>query len=489
MGDLTALSIAGAKKMMQDLEISPVELVKAHCARSLEQQESINAYVLMTHEHAIESAKISEKKYLNKDYGLIEGIPIGIKDLFCTKGFATTACSNMLRNFIAPYESTVTANLYSQGGIMIGKTNMDEFAMGSDNTTSCFGPVVNPWRYKDRKHVDLVAGGSSGGSAAAVAARSCMGALGSDTGGSVRQPASFSGIVGAKPTYGRASRHGMIAFASSLDQAGVLTRSVEDAAILLESICGYDVKDATSKNLAVPNWGQLFDGDVKGLKIGIPAEYISDQIDDQVMRLWKQGISWLRDAGAEIIDITLPHTKYALPVYYVLAPSEASSNLARFDGVRYGLRVEENGDDIYNMIAKTRGVGFGAEVKRRIMIGTYILSSGQYETHCLKAQKVRSLIKQDFDQAFVEVDAILTPTSPSEAFPVDFTPHDPVTMYLNDIFTVTVNLAGLPAISVPVGLSKNGLPLGLQVISKQFDETTMFKVAHSIELAAQFKLL
>lgn len=483
--DLTNLSIVKAKNLMRKGDISPTELVKAHLERAEETKE-LNAYVLMMEEFALKQAIESERKYRQGSHGIIEGIPVAIKDSFCIKGFRTTGCSRILENFIPEYESTVTSYLCNHGGIMIGKTNMDELAMGSSNKTSYFGPVVNPWR-RNNDNSKLVPGGSSGGSAAAVAARSCMGALGSDTGGSVRQPASFTGIVGIKPTYGRCSRYGLIAFASSLDQAGVFARSVEDASLMLQAICGYDRQDATSKNIAVPEWSKSLKNGIKGLKIGIPKEYYIEGINKQISALWQKGIEWLKNAGAEIIDISLPHTQYALPIYYVIAPAEASSNLSRFDGVRYGLRIEEEGDDINAMISKTREQGFGEEVKRRIMIGTYLLSSSQYDLHYLKAQKVRKLLQKDFIDAFEKIDAILIPTAPSEAFAIDEQITDPLTMYLNDIFTVTVNLAGLPGISVPGGLSENGLPLGLQVISKPFDEETMLKVAYQMEAAANFK--
>ncbi|AEI89124.1 MAG: Asp-tRNA(Asn)/Glu-tRNA(Gln) amidotransferase subunit GatA [Candidatus Midichloria mitochondrii] len=483
--NLINLSIVEAKNLMRKGEISPTELVKAHLERAEETKE-LNAYVLMMEEFALKQAIESERKYKQGNHGIIEGIPVAIKDSFCIKGFRTTACSRILENFIPEYDSTVTSYLCKHGGIMIGKTNMDELAMGSSNKTSCFGSVINPWR-RNGDDSKLVPGGSSGGSAAAVAARSCMGALGSDTGGSVRQPASFTGVAGIKPTYGRCSRYGLVAYASSLDQAGVFARSVEDSSLMLQAVCGYDKYDATSKNIDVPEWSKSLKNGIKGLKIGIPKEYYIDGINAQIIALWREGMEWLKEAGAEIVDISLPHTQYALPIYYIIAPAEASSNLSRFDGIRYGLRVEEEGDDINAMISKTRGQGFGEEVKRRIMIGTYLLSSAQYDLHYLKAQKVRRLLQKDFIDAFEKIDAILIPTAPSEAFAIDEQITDPLTMYLNDIFTVTVNLAGLPGISVPGGLSENGLPLGLQVISKPYDEETMLKVAYQIEAAANFK--
>ncbi len=485
--ELLNLTISQAKQLMLDNEVSPVELTKAHLEKAQE-IEHLNAYVLLTEDLAIKQSLESEKKYKKGNPGIIEGIPIAIKDSFCTKGFRTTACSYMLHNFIPEYESTVTSMLFKNGGVMLGKTNMDEFAMGSSNKTSYFGPVINPWKRKN-DNTDIVPGGSSGGSASAIASRSCMGAIGSDTGGSVRQPASFSGIVGIKPTYGRCSRYGLIAFASSLDQAGVFARDVESATLMLQASCGYDEKDPTSKDIPTPDWSKTLKNGIKGLKIGVPKEYLIEGINQEVVSLWEKGKQFLKDAGAEIIEISLPHTSYALPVYYIIAPGEAASNLSRYDGVKYGLRICDQDTDINTMIAKTRKAGFGEEVKRRIMIGTYLLSSSEYDLHYSKAQKIRRLIQNDFTEAFQKVDAILTPTTPSEAFAINETITDPITMYLNDIFTVTVNLAGLPGISVPGMLSQNGLPLGLQVIGKPFDEDTMLRVAYEIEKASDFKSL
>ncbi|NDB70337.1 MAG: Asp-tRNA(Asn)/Glu-tRNA(Gln) amidotransferase subunit GatA, partial [Methylocystaceae bacterium] len=428
----------------------------------------------------------SDAKRKSGKAGLMEGVPVGVKDLFCTKGVRSTSCSHILDGFTPTYESTVTTKLFDSGAIMLGKTNMDEFAMGSTNTTSQYGSVKNPWKRKGDS-TELVPGGSSGGSAAAVAAGLCLGALGSDTGGSVRQPAAFCGIVGMKPTYGMCSRWGMIAFASSLDQAGVFTRSVKDAAIMLEAISGHDAKDSTSAPVEVPQFSKIFaDLNVKGLKIGIPKEYRQDGMPQEIDTLWKQGAEWLKDAGAKIVDITLPHTKYALPTYYIIAPAEASANLARYDGVRYGLRVEEKGGSLDDMYELTRAAGFGAEVKRRIMIGTYVLSAGYYDAYYKKAQRVRTLVSRDFANAFEKVDVILTPTTPTPAFAIG-EKMDPVTMYLNDVFTVPASLAGLPGISVPAGFSAQGTPLGLQIIGKAFDEETVFKTAAVIEKAAGFK--
>src|SRR5690606_8078464 len=413
----------------------------------------------------------------------LDGIPLAIKDLFCTKGVLTTAASHILDGFTPPYESTVTANLWREGAVLLGKTNLDEFAMGSSNETSFYGNVVNPWR-RQSDNAALVPGGSSGGSAAAVAAFTAMGATGTDTGGSIRQPAAFTGITGAKPTYGRCSRWGVIAFASSLDQAGPMARTVRDCAIMLEAMAGFDPKDSTSVDLPVPNFEAALTGDIRGLKIGIPKEYRLEGINAEIDALWQQGIDWLKAAGAEIVDISLPHTKYALPVYYIIAPAEASSNLARYDGVRYGLRVE--GSDLNDMYARTRGEGFGDEVKRRLLIGTYALSAGYYDAYYLKAQKVRARIAEDFRAAFKNVDAILTPTAPSAAFGFGEKGDDPLEMYLNDVFTVPASLAGLPGLSLPAGLSKDGLPLGLQVIGRPFDEETMFRVSGVLEEAAAF---
>jgi aspartyl-tRNA(Asn)/glutamyl-tRNA(Gln) amidotransferase subunit A len=415
--------------------------------------------------------------------GALEGIPLGIKDLFCTKDVQTTAASRILEGFRPPYESTVSQNLWDAGAVMLGKTNLDEFAMGSSNMTSAFGGVKNPWKRRDDDR-DLVPGGSSGGSAAAVAARIAMGATATDTGGSIRQPAAFCGVVGIKPTYGRCSRWGIVAFASSLDQAGPIARDVRDTAILLRAMAGHDPKDSTSVPRPVPDYEAALGRSLKGLRFGIPREYRLDGMPAEIERLWQQGISWLREAGAEPVEISLPHTKYALPTYYIVAPAEASSNLARYDGVRFGLRVP--GASIEELYENTRAAGFGAEVRRRILIGTYVLSAGYYDAYYLKAQKVRALIARDFTEAYAKCDVILTPTAPSAAFAMGEKMDDPVAMYLNDVFTVTVNLAGLPGISVPAGLSHDGLPLGLQLIGRAFDEETLFAVSHVLEGAAGF---
>ena len=415
--------------------------------------------------------------------GALEGIPLGIKDLFCTKDVQTTAASRILEGFRPPYESTVSQNLWDAGAVMLGKTNLDEFAMGSSNMTSAFGGVKNPWKRRGDDR-DLVPGGSSGGSAAAVAARIAMGATATDTGGSIRQPAAFCGVVGIKPTYGRCSRWGIVAFASSLDQAGPIARDVRDTAILLRSMAGHDPKDSTSVPRPVPDYEAALGRSLKGLRFGIPREYRLDGLSPEIQRLWDQGIAWLRDAGAEPVDISLPHTKYALPTYYIVAPAEASSNLARYDGVRFGQRVP--GNSIEELYENTRAAGFGAEVRRRILIGTYVLSAGYYDAYYLKAQKVRALIARDFEQAYAACDVILTPTAPSAAFAMGEKMDDPVAMYLNDVFTVTVNLAGLPGISIPAGLSQDGLPLGLQLIGRAFDEETLFAVSHVLEGAAGF---
>src|SRR5690606_30158490 len=416
--------------------------------------------------------------------GPLEGAPLGVKDLFCTDGVQTTAGSNMLKGFVPPYESTVTANLWRDGAVMLGKLNMDEFAMGSSNETSVFGPVVNPWK-SSASNADLMPGGSSGGSASAVAAQLCLGATASDTGGSIRQPAAFTGTVGVKPTYGRASRWGMVAFASSLDQAGPIARTVEDAAILLRSMCSFDPKDSTSLDVETPDWTQSLGKGVKGLRIGIPKEYVVDGMPAEQMALWEQGKAWLREAGAEIVEISLPHTKYALPAYYIIAPAEASSNLARYDGMRFGHRAE-TASSLTDRYGASRAEGFGKEVQRRLTIGAYVLSAGFYDAYYVRALKVRRRIAQDFDNVWDKVDAILTPSTPSAAFAIGDRQVDPLQMYLNDIFTVTANLAGLPGISVPAGVDKGGLPLGLQVIGKALDEATVFQVADVLEQSAGF---
>lgn len=484
MTDLTALTIAQAREKLRAKEITAAELTDSYIGAIDAANGALNAYVALTPEKAREMAKASDAKLAKGEGGALEGIPLGIKDLFGTEDVHTQACSHILDGFKPKYESTVSKNLFDDGAVMLGKLNMDEFAMGSSNETSYYGPVVNPWKAKgsDEK---LVPGGSSGGSASAVAAHICAGATATDTGGSIRQPAAFTGTVGIKPTYGRCSRWGIAAFASSLDQAGPITRDVRDAAIMLKSMASVDAKDTTSVDLPVPDYEAALGGSVKGMKIGIPAEYSMDGMSDEITKLWEQGIAWLKDAGAEIVQISLPHTKYALPAYYIVAPAEASSNLARYDGVKYGLRVP--GKDITDMYEQTRAAGFGDEVKRRIMIGTYVLSAGYYDAYYLQAQKVRTLIKQDFEKVFADgVDAILTPATPSAAFGIGDKEMkaDPVKMYLNDVFTVTVNMAGLPGIAVPAGLSGDGLPLGLQLIGKPFEEETLFKTANVIEQAA-----
>jgi aspartyl-tRNA(Asn)/glutamyl-tRNA(Gln) amidotransferase subunit A len=484
MTELTKLTIAEARSRLRAKQISAAELTDAYLAAIDAANPLLNAYVAVTHDKARAMAKASDAKLAKGEGGALEGIPLGIKDLFGTEGVHTQAASHILDGFRPQYESTVTANLWADGAVMLGKLNMDEFAMGSSNETSYYGPVINPWR-ANGSNLDLVPGGSSGGSAAAVAGWLCAGATATDTGGSIRQPAAFTGTVGIKPTYGRVSRWGVVAFASSLDQAGPIARDVRDAAILLKSMASVDAKDTTSVDRPVPDYEASLGQSLKGMKIGIPREYRVDGMPDEIEQLWKKGVEWLRAAGAEIVDISLPHTKYALPAYYIVAPDEASSNLARYDGVRYGLRVP--GKDIVDMYEKTRAEGFGREVKRRIMIGTYVLSAGYYDAYYVQAQKVRTLIKRDFENVYRDgITAILTPATPSAAFGVadEDMAADPVKMYLNDIFTVTVNMAGLPGIAVPAGLDARGLPLGLQLIGRPFDEETLFRTAHVIEQAA-----
>lgn len=482
MTDLTSLTIAGALKGLEAKEYTSKELTEAHVSAIEAGNDKLNAYVAVTSDKAIEMAEASDARRAKGETGRLEGIPLGIKDLFCTDGVATTACSKILEGFTPTYESTITANLWNAGAVMIGKLNNDEFAMGSSNETSAFGNCVNPWKRKG-DDTELVPGGSSGGSASAVAADMCLAATATDTGGSIRQPAAFTGTVGLKPTYGRCSRWGVVAFASSLDQAGPITKTVRDAAIMLEVMASHDPKDTTSVDMAVPAYEKELDkGIKKGMTVGIPKEYRVEGMPAEIEKLWEDGINWLKDAGAEIKEISLPHTKYALPAYYIIAPAEASSNLARYDGVRYGNRVAA--DEILEMYKETRSAGFGDEVKRRIMIGTYVLSAGYYDAYYNKAQKVRTLIKQDFDKAYEDVDVILTPTTPSPAFGIGEVSGDPVQMYLNDIFTVTVNMAGLPGISVPAGVSGEGTPLGLQLIGKPFDESTLLQVGDVIEKAA-----
>ena len=482
MTKLTQLTLTQAREGLAQGEFTSVELTQAYL-KAMEQARGLNAYVLETPEIALEMAAESDRRMATGETGPLEGIPLGIKDMFCTEGVRTTACARILDNFVPQYESTVTSHLWRDGAVMLGKLNNDEFAMGSSNETSAFGPVVSPWR-RDGDETPIVPGGSSGGSAAAVAAFLCAGATGTDTGGSIRQPAAFTGTVGIKPTYGRCSRWGIVAFASSLDQAGPFARTVNDAALLLRSMAGYDPKDSTCVNRPVPDYQEAVGASIRGKKIGIPREYRMDGMADEIDTLWNEGARWLKDAGAEIVDISLPHTRYALPAYYIVAPAEASSNLARYDGVRYGERVA--GRDVVEMYENTRAAGFGPEVRRRIMIGTYVLSAGYYDAYYLRAQKVRSLIKRDFDLAFAQgVDAVLTPATPSPAFGIgEKLKADPVEMYLNDVFTVTVNMAGLPGISVPAGLSADGLPLGLQLIGRPFEEETLFSLGQVVEEAA-----
>ena len=481
MPALTDLTIAAARDGLVGGEFSAKELAESHI-RAIEAARSLNAVILETPDRALDDAGASDQRRGDGEVrGPLDGIPLAIKDLFCTKGILSRACSKILDGFTPTYESTVTANLWAAGAVMLGKTNMDEFAMGSSNETSFFGPVTNPWR-REGDDSPLVPGGSSGGSAAAVAAKLALGATGTDTGGSIRQPASFCGTVGFKPTYGRCSRWGIVAFASSLDQAGPITRSVRDAAIMLGVMAGHDPKDSTSVDLPVPDYEAALTGDVRGLRIGIPAEYRMDGMPPEIEQLWQKGADWLRDAGAEIVDISLPHTKYALPAYHVIAPAEASSNLARYDGVRFGLRV--SADDITAQYEKTRAAGFGAEVRRRIMIGTYVLSAGYYDAYYLKAQQVRNVVFTDFKTAFDEVDVILTPTAPFAAFAHGELAGDPITMYLNDLFAVPASLAGLPGITVPAGLTPDGLPLGLQLVGRTFDEETVLRVGDVLETAA-----
>ena len=484
VSELTRLTIAEARARLRGRDVSAAELTGAYLEAIEAANPALNAYVVVTHDKARAMAAASDARLAAGEGGALEGIPLGIKDLFATEGVHTQACSHILDSFKPRYESTVTANLWADGAVMLGKLNMDEFAMGSSNETSYYGPVKNPWRAKG-SNLDLVPGGSSGGSASAVAAFLCAGATATDTGGSIRQPAAFTGTVGIKPTYGRCSRWGTVAFASSLDQAGPIARDVRDAAILLRSMASVDDKDTTSVDRPVPDYEAAIGKSVKGMRIGVPKEYRLDGMPEEIEALWQKGIDWMRDAGAEIVDISLPHTKYALPAYYIVAPAEASSNLARYDGVRYGLR--EAGADITDLYEKTRAAGFGREVKRRVMIGTYVLSAGYYDAYYVRAQKVRTLIKRDFETVFADgVDAILTPATPSAAFGIadQDMAADPVKMYLNDIFTVTVNMAGLPGIAVPAGLDTSGLPLGLQLIGRPFEEETLFQAGHVIEQAA-----
>jgi aspartyl-tRNA(Asn)/glutamyl-tRNA(Gln) amidotransferase subunit A len=479
---LTSLTISQARDGLKRKDFSAREMAEAYI-KAVEAARPLNAFLVETPERALAMAEESDARLAKGNALPLDGVPVAVKDLFCTEGVETTAASKILEGFVPPYESTVTANLWRAGACMLGKTNLDEFAMGSSNTTSAYGHVESPWRRRGDNR-PLVPGGSSGGSAAAVASRAALAAIGTDTGGSIRQPAGFCGIVGMKPTYGRCSRWGIVAFASSLDQAGPMTRDVRDAAILLTAMAGHDPRDSTSADRKVPDFEKAVGQSVKGLKIGIPKEYRLDGMPKEIEALWQRGIDWLKAAGASTVAISLPHTPYALATYYIIAPAESSSNLARYDGVRFGLRVP--GESLDEMYENTRAAGFGAEVRRRILIGTYVLSAGYYDAYYLKAQKVRALIARDFDAAFKQCDAILTPTAPCAAFAIGERMDDPIAMYLNDVFTVPVNLAGLPGISVPAGLSGDGLPLGLQVIGKAFDEEMVLRVGYAIESAAKF---
>lgn len=482
MSELTGLTLAEARDGLAAKKFSAVELTQSYLD-AMTAAKSLNAYIVETPEKALAMAKASDERLAKGEAGPLEGLPLGIKDLYATEGVQTTAASHILEGFVPQYESTVSSQLWRDGAVMLGKLNLDEFAMGSSNETSYFGPVVSPWR-RNGSDAKIVPGGSSGGSAAAVAAKICLGATATDTGGSIRQPAAFTGTVGIKPTYGRCSRWGIVAFASSLDQAGPIARNVRDAAILMRSMAGHDPKDTTSVDLPVPDYEKAVGASIKGKVIGIPKEYRLDGLSEEIAALWDRGVEWLKAAGAEIREISLPHTRHALPAYYIVAPAEASSNLARYDGVRFGLR--KTGKDIVDLYELSRAEGFGKEVRRRIMIGTYVLSAGYYDAYYLRAQKIRTLIKRDFDENFAAgVDAILTPATPSPAFAFgEKGKADPVEMYLNDVFTVTVNMAGLPGISVPGGLSSDGLPLGLQLIGRPFEEESLFSLAEAIEQAA-----
>ena len=485
MSNANELTLAEARDALRKGDLSATDLTMA-CLTAMDAGDGLGAFVHKTPDIALDQARAADARLKAGDAPDLCGIPLGIKDLFCTKGVPSQAASNILAGFKPEYDSTVTARLFEAGAVMLGKLNMDEFAMGSSNESSCYGPAVNPWRVDDR---ELTPGGSSGGSASAVAGDLCIAATGTDTGGSIRQPAAFCGIVGIKPTYGRVSRWGIIAYASSLDQAGPMTKSVRDAAIMLGTMAGHDPKDSTSADIAVPDFEAALTGDIRGRKIGIPREYRLPGLRPEIQKIWDKGAEMLRDAGAEIVDVSLPHTKYALPTYYVIAPAEASSNLARYDGVRYGHRAKLSaGDGITEMYEKTRAEGFGAEVQRRVMIGTYVLSAGFYDAYYNRARKVRALIRRDFDQAFAEgIDTILTPATPSPAFPLgSMQDADPVEMYLNDVFTVTVNLAGLPGLAVPVGLNGDGLPLGLQLIGRPWDEGNLLNHGAVLERAAGF---
>ena len=484
---LTDLTIAEAREKLRAREFSAVDLTMAHLHAIEVLNPRLNAFITVSHSQAVDQAREADAALARGDARALTGIPLAIKDLFCTAGVRTPAASRILEPFVPPYESTVTSQLLRDGAVFLGKTNLDEFAMGSSNMTSAYGPVENPWKRLQDSETVLVPGGSSGGSAAAVAARMSMGATGTDTGGSIRQPASFCGLVGVTPSYGRCSRWGVVAFASSLDHPGPFARTVRDGAILLGSMAGHDPRDSTSADVPVPDYEAACRRGVKGLRIGVPREYHAPGVSAEIEALWQKGVDWLRDAGAEIVDVSLPHTKYGLATYYIVAPAEASSNLARYDGVRYGLR--RDGAELSDMYGNTRAAGFGAEVRRRILIGTYVLSAGYYDAYYLRAQKVRALILRDFVNAFQQVDALVTPTAPSAAFAQGEKMDDPIQMYLNDLFTVGANLAGVPAISIPAGLDANGLPLGLQIIGKPFDEETVFAVAGEMERSAGFTAL
>ncbi|MGE4305487.1 MAG: Asp-tRNA(Asn)/Glu-tRNA(Gln) amidotransferase subunit GatA [Novosphingobium sp.] len=487
MTDLTELGVAAIRDGVAKGDFTAVEVAEAFNANVAAAQDALNAFIVATPEKAVESAKaIDARRAKGEALGKMGGVPIGMKDLFATQGVQTTAASHILEGFTPEYESTVSQKLWDAGAGMLGKLNLDQFAMGSSNETSYFGNVISPWKRNDGGNAPLAPGGSSGGSSAAVSARLCPAATGTDTGGSIRQPAAFTGITGIKPTYGRCSRWGVVAFASSLDQAGPMARDTRDCAIMLEAMAGFDPKDATSLDMPVPEWEANLSADMKGKKVGIPREYRMDGMDEDVLKSWDQGIAWLKEAGAEIVDISLPHTKYALPAYYIIAPAEASSNLARYDGVRYGLRDLPDGANLQDMYAATRAAGFGAEVKRRILIGTYVLSAGFYDAYYTQAQKVRTLISHDFKNAFTECDVILAPTAPSAAFGLGENVDDPLKMYLNDVFAVPASLAGLPAMSVPAGLNREGLPLGLQVIGKAFDEQGVLNAGLALEQRAGF---
>ncbi|MEN9926848.1 MAG: Asp-tRNA(Asn)/Glu-tRNA(Gln) amidotransferase subunit GatA [Pseudomonadota bacterium] len=487
MTQLTELGVAAIRDGVAKGDFTAVEVAEAFNANVAAAQDALNAFIVTTPDMAIEAAKATDaRRAAGQPLGKMGGVPIGMKDLFATRGVQTTAASHMLEGFKPEYESTVSQKLWDAGAGMLGKLNLDQFAMGSSNETSYFGNVISPWRRNDGGNAAMAPGGSSGGSSAAVSARLAPAATGTDTGGSIRQPAAFTGISGIKPTYGRCSRWGIVAFASSLDQAGPMARDVRDCAIMLEAMAGFDPKDSTSLNLPVPEWEANLSGDLKGKKVGIPREYRMDGMDADVAASWDQGIAWLKDAGAEVVDVSLPHTKYALPAYYIIAPAEASSNLARYDGVRYGLRDLPDGAGLQDMYAATRAAGFGAEVKRRILIGTYVLSAGFYDAYYTQAQKVRTLISRDFKNAFTQCDVILAPTAPTAAFGLGEKTADPLSMYLNDVFAVPASLAGLPAMSVPAGLNREGLPLGLQIVGKPFDEQGVLNAGLAIESRAQF---